>query len=208
MHNCSTRARGLRSVSNLRLILTPKGNQGYPFIVDGFFRGATSDLPTLAPCSTPRKRLHLPRFRNLGERPRTKGLCSPSYRNRAEPPGRCKPTEHSQVNRGHQSTSAQVQQDMAPPTAARRDSTHLSFGAGAVAGAGADNMDVSNDSPGQESATAADSNGDKTEHAPKRIRLNLACNQCRKRKVRCDAETPKVSQISEEKRNLCILTLS
>lgn len=27
--------------------------------------------------------------------------------------------------------------------------------------------------------------------APKRIRLSLACNQCRKRKVRCDAETPK-----------------
>lgn len=54
-------------------------------------------------------------------------------------------------------------------------------------------MDVSNDSPGQESVTAADNNGDKAEHAPKRIRLNLACNQCRKRKVRCDAETPKVS---------------
>ncbi|EXF85178.1 fungal specific transcription factor domain-containing protein [Colletotrichum fioriniae PJ7] len=26
---------------------------------------------------------------------------------------------------------------------------------------------------------------------PKRIRLSLACNQCRKRKVRCDAQTPK-----------------
>lgn len=85
---------------------------------------------------------------------------------------------------------------MAPPAAGvRRDSTHLAFGAGP--GAGAD-MDVSNDSPGQESVTAADSNGDKTEHAPKRIRLNLACNQCRKRKVRCDAETPKVSPISSE----------
>lgn len=59
-------------------------------------------------------------------------------------------------------------------------------------------MDVSNDSPGQESTTAVDSNGDKPEHAPKRIRLNLACNQCRKRKVRCDAETPKVSQVSNE----------
>lgn len=34
---------------------------------------------------------------------------------------------------------------------------------------------------------AADTN----EPVPKRIRLNLACNQCRKRKVRCDAETPK-----------------
>lgn len=29
------------------------------------------------------------------------------------------------------------------------------------------------------------------EPVPKRIRLSLACNQCRKRKVRCDAETPK-----------------
>lgn len=57
-------------------------------------------------------------------------------------------------------------------------------------------MDVSNDSPGQESVTAADSGGDKTERAPKRIRLNLACNQCRKRKVRCDAETPKASSTS------------
>lgn len=27
--------------------------------------------------------------------------------------------------------------------------------------------------------------------APKRIRLSLACTACRKRKVRCDAETPK-----------------
>lgn len=59
-------------------------------------------------------------------------------------------------------------------------------------------MDLSNDSPGQESTTAVDSNGDKAEHAPKRIRLNLACNQCRKRKVRCDAETPKVSKVSIE----------
>ncbi|KAI0485015.1 fungal-specific transcription factor domain-containing protein [Xylariaceae sp. FL0804] len=30
-----------------------------------------------------------------------------------------------------------------------------------------------------------------TQPAPKRIRLSLACNQCRRRKVRCDAETPK-----------------
>ncbi|KAG6360018.1 hypothetical protein INS49_011074 [Diaporthe citri] len=86
---------------------------------------------------------------------------------------------------------------MAPPAGVRRDSTHLAFGAGAGAGPGAD-MDVSNDSPGQESVTAVDSSGDKAENAPKRIRLNLACNQCRKRKVRCDAETPKNLQNSPQ----------
>lgn len=64
-------------------------------------------------------------------------------------------------------------------------------------------MDMSNDSPGQESIIAADSSGDKTERASKRIRLNLACNQCRKRKVRCDAETPKASYRLERDTTFC-----
>ncbi|KAL0939814.1 fungal specific transcription factor domain-containing protein [Colletotrichum truncatum] len=49
------------------------------------------------------------------------------------------------------------------------------------------------------SAVMADSVSSSSEHPPvtsnqshsKRIRLSLACNQCRKRKVRCDAQTPK-----------------
>ncbi|KAL6403615.1 hypothetical protein AUP68_12973 [Ilyonectria robusta] len=45
-----------------------------------------------------------------------------------------------------------------------------------------------------ESSSSVEAMNDQAAHgpaAPKRIRLSLACNQCRKRKVRCDAETPK-----------------
>ncbi|KAH9903930.1 fungal-specific transcription factor domain-containing protein [Xylariomycetidae sp. FL2044] len=44
-------------------------------------------------------------------------------------------------------------------------------------------------SAGDEVVTAADAVP--VQPGAKRIRLSLACNQCRKRKVRCDAETPK-----------------
>lgn len=62
---------GLRSVSNPEVSIRLRGSQGYPLTIDACFRGAASDLPTLTPCLVPRQRLHLPRFRNLGEPPRT-----------------------------------------------------------------------------------------------------------------------------------------
>ncbi|KIH93626.1 hypothetical protein SPBR_04101 [Sporothrix brasiliensis 5110] len=39
--------------------------------------------------------------------------------------------------------------------------------------------------------TAATSTSSSTARPPKRIRLNLACNNCRRRKVKCDTEQPK-----------------
>ncbi|KAI1335072.1 fungal-specific transcription factor domain-containing protein [Xylariaceae sp. FL0016] len=48
----------------------------------------------------------------------------------------------------------------------------------------------SSESAGEDMASMAEQQS-ATQSGPKRIRLSLACNQCRRRKVRCDAETPK-----------------
>lgn len=75
-------------------------SQGYWLLISDCML-PRSNSGSIHPCSLslPRQRLHLPRFRNLGARPRT-NACSLSYRNRAETPGRRKPSEFTQRTEG------------------------------------------------------------------------------------------------------------
>lgn len=74
---------------------------------------------------------------------------------------------------------------MVPPP--RQDSIHVGSGASPRA----DSVNTGSPTPAEAAQNRDDDGSGQQLEGHKRIRLHLACNQCRKRKVRCDAETPK-----------------